>query len=324
MGEMLKADDRGIEAAALALRSGLLVAFPTETVYGLGANARDEQAVRRIFAAKGRPSWHPLIVHLPSLQELPGWAADIPQQAWDLAEVFWPGPLTLVLKKAGGVSAHITGGQGTVALRIPNHAVALRLLRAFERGIAAPSANKFGHISPTRAEHVAEDFADEVAIILDGGPCRVGLESTIVDLSGSAATLLRPGAIDRASLARVLGAPPRDSQGEQTTRVPGMIERHYAPHKPTRLCSYKNLEQIACSMKAEYGVLSLQKRPPCFTGVWIELSSEPERYAKDLYAALRELDHTRAAEILIEEVPVAATWEAIRDRLRRASTQSNN
>ena len=206
------------------LRAGQLVAFPTETVYGLGADAANPEAVARIFAAKGRPADHPLIVHVSGDDAVDRWAEQVPGFAWELMEAFWPGPLTLILKKQAWVPSTVTGGQDTVGLRVPGHPVALELLRCFAAdggpgGIAAPSANRFGHISPTTADHVREELGDRVALILDGGPCAVGIESTIVDCSRGAPIILRPGHISAAHLEAVSGIQPRLQAAAGTPRV---------------------------------------------------------------------------------------------------------
>jgi L-threonylcarbamoyladenylate synthase len=224
-----------VSRAADLLRAGELVAFPTETVYGLGADASNPRAVARIFAAKGRPADHPLIVHLPDAAHLPRWAVDIPDAAHKLAAALWPGPLTLILRRHPSVSDAITGGQNTVGLRVPNHPLALQLLREFDGGVAAPSANRFGHVSPTTAAHVREELGTSVALILDGGPCAVGIESTILDLSGTHARILRPGMLDADAIAGILGAPPIVGGSPDAPRVSGSLEAHYAPRTPLRL-----------------------------------------------------------------------------------------
>lgn len=205
------ATDADIAAAAARLRAGELVALPTETVHGLGADAMNPAAVRRIFEAKGRPADHPLIVHLPDAEQMTQWARDIPREAIALAQAFWPGPLTLILKREDDVPLEVTGGQDTVGLRVPGHPLALKLLRAFGGGVAAPSANRFGRISPTTAQHVRDEFHDtlgDALTVLDGGPCEVGIESTILDLSGEAPRILRPGAISAEQIAAVIGRMP--------------------------------------------------------------------------------------------------------------------
>ena len=219
-----------IEEAASLLNAGELVAFPTETVYGLGADASNPEAVARIFAAKGRPTSHPLIVHVSNFNAARAFASDVPDSAARLAEAFWPGPLTLVLPKSGRAPTSVTGGQSTVALRAPAHPVARALLAAFGRGIAAPSANRYGRISPTRAADVREELGGRVALVLDGGDCEVGLESTIVACLGGRVTLLRPGSVSRSQVADVVGAV--DDPDASSPRAPGRQRSHYAPGTP--------------------------------------------------------------------------------------------
>ena len=250
------ADDAAIAKAVLLLRQGRLVAFPTETVYGLGADASNPEAVKRIFSAKGRPADHPLIVHIPDVDSLTDWALNVPESARRLADRFWPGPLTLILKKKPEVSSVVTGGQDTVGLRIPDNPVALSLLRAFGGGIAAPSANRFKRISPTQASHVAEELEGFVDMILDGGPCQVGVESTIVDLSGSRPVLLRPGQITRTQIEQVLGVElavisPTEKASPGDIRAPGMMKIHYAPVTPAMLCNGERLPEIVRSLTSQ-------------------------------------------------------------------------
>jgi L-threonylcarbamoyladenylate synthase len=321
--------DKDIAAAVAALADGQLVAFPTETVYGLGANARNAAAVARLYAAKGRPPDHPVIVHIASADDLPLWAREVPDSGRTLAARFWPGPLTLVLKRASGVRDAITGGQDTVAVRCPAHPVALRLLRAARAagidGIVAPSANRFGRISPTTAAHVREELADAVAMVLDGGPCAVGIESTIVDVSGERPRVLRPGMITEEDVADCLGA----GLGEATAispRVSGALPSHYAPLTPLEL-----LDSAHCVARAR-ALLGGDQRvallAPAATlralGAAAGLlampaPATPEAYARSLYASLRALDSGGCARILVETPPPGAAWRGITDRLRRAS-----
>src|SRR5262245_18326164 len=223
-----------IQEAVEALRAGELVAFPTETVYGLGANANNPDAVRKIFALKGRPATHPVIVHIDHPRYLQRWVRDMPPEAQKLADAFWPGPLTLVVKRAPAVHDVITGGQDTVAIRVPSHPVAQQLLNAFGGGIAAPSANRFGHVSPTRAEHVREEFGEQLPMILDGGECKVGLESTIVSCVGEVPRLLRPGSISITQLRAVVPNLQTNSD-PASPRVPGTLSRHYSPSTAVNL-----------------------------------------------------------------------------------------
>ena len=323
--------DRAVEL----LQAGELVAFPTETVYGLGADAANPQAVGKIFAAKGRPADHPLIVHLPGAGHLDRWARDIPDSAWALAEAFWPGPLTLILKRAPEVPYAVTGGQETVGVRVPSHPIALELLRAYAQagggqggmcGIAAPSANRFGRISPTDAAHVHEELGDAVALVLDGGPCHVGIESTIIDLSrddGFPPRLLRPGHITPEQIASVLGVMPEMPNSGGAPRVSGSMDAHYAPLTPMRVVATEQLAQELSDLNAQGAKIGVLAYSADWTNVGADalrqLSAEPEGYARGLYAALRELDQAGNELILVEEIPQAPQWAAVADRLRRAA-----
>jgi len=321
--KLLHADAAAISRAADVLRQGRLVAFPTETVYGLGADAANPEAVAAIFKAKGRPADHPLIVHIGQLEQLQDWAKDIPECAYRLAERFWPGPLTLILNKRAAVSELLTGGQQTVGLRIPGHEVALQLLRAFSGGIAAPSANRFGRISPTCARHVAGELGERVDVILDGGACRIGLESTIIDLSGEQPVLLRPGAISRQQIEALLRTDlllmPRTE-----IHAPGMLAVHYAPVTPAMLCAAERLQEMILQLTVEkqrkVGVLtcrySLQE---CRNVRCIHLSDQADAYARSLYDAMRQLDALHLDSILIEQPPQTEAWQAVHDRLRKAT-----
>jgi L-threonylcarbamoyladenylate synthase len=315
-----------LSRAAELLRAGELVAFPTETVYGLGADASNPQAVAKIFSAKGRPADHPLIVHLPDASHLDRWAVDIPDAAHSLAAAFWPGPLTLILKRAPSVCDAITGGQDTVGLRVPNHPLALQLLREFEGGVAAPSANRFGRVSPTTARHVREELGDAVALILDGGPCAVGIESTILDLSGAAPRILRPGMLDAEAIATVLGSPPASGSAQEAPRVSGSLEAHYAPQTPLQLIAATALGEVA--RKAVDGgksIAVLAAEAPAFDHerlTWHRAASDPGQFAHDLYACLRELDTSGCDLILVAAPPADRGWQAVADRLKRAAAGS--
>ncbi len=311
-----------LEVAVGLLRAGRLVAFPTETVYGLGADASNPEAVRAIFAAKGRPADHPVIVHLPSADAMDGWAADVPETARRLAAAFWPGPLTLVLHKAAAVDPVVTGGQDTVGLRVPAHPAALALLERFGGALAAPSANRFGHVSPTTAQHVIDEFDQGVAAVIDAGPCDVGLESTIVDLSGATPRLLRHGMISPGALAEVIGAPLREAEAREGPRASGRLRSHYAPRARLRLVARDDLDALLAQAAPGLRVAVLARRavPVSPSSVnWIELPADPEPYAQRLYAALREADATDPSVILVEQVPDAPAWRAIADRLARAA-----
>ena len=319
MGPIASAD---LAAALGALRAGELVAFPTETVYGLGADARNPAAVRRIFAVKGRPASHPVIVHLQSVRELPAWARHVPRAAERLAEQFWPGPLTLVLPRAPGVDDSVTGGQDTVAVRVPAHPVAQQLLAAFGGGIAAPSANRYGRLSPTRAEHVREELGAAVSVVLDGGDCPIGLESTIVAFQEGRARLLRPGRITAGEIRALLGALQIGADAA-SPRVPGSTAAHYAPATALEVLPTEALEARSAALaQAGRRVAVLAWRAPQATlpaVTWIDAGAQPERYGHDLYAHLRALDQSGCERILVQEVPQGDEWEAIRDRLRRAA-----
>ena len=319
---ILPASPAAIAQAVVRLRAGELVGFPTETVYGLGADAGNGNAVHRIFAAKGRPPDHPVIIHLADAKDAANWARTMPEGAHRLAAAFWPGPLTLILPRAAHVSDLITGGQDSVGLRVPSHPVARDLLAAFGRGIAAPSANRFGRISPTTAAHVDDDLGGAVALILDGGACPVGIESTIVAFTDDEPVLLRPGGIGVGDLARILGRAPR-APGAAAPRASGTLASHYAPRTPALLIAPDALRaEIAQLAERDERVAVLARtlaRPADFAGVWIAAPVNGAGYAHDLYANLRALDAANADAIAIEAVPGDDEWLAIRDRLTRAT-----
>ena len=327
--------------AVRLLQAGELVAFPTETVYGLGADAANPEAVTRIFAAKGRPADHPLIVHLPGAGYLDRWARDIPAVAWELAEAFWPGPLTLILKRAPAVPYAVTGGQETVGVRVPSHPLALGLLRAYAQaggganqmcGIAAPSANRFGRISPTDAAHVREELGDAVALVLDGGPCAVGIESTILDLSrdDQPPRLLRPGHITPEQIESVIGVLPElpsSMQGDSAApRVSGSLDAHYAPLTPMRVVPSRDVSAVLqdySNRGVSFGLLAYGRPPALVQPHALRcLPAEPEGYARGLYAALRELDQAGNEVIVVEAIPDSPEWAAVADRMRRAACGS--
>lgn len=316
-------EKQAVKEAAQALSRGQLVAFPTETVYGLGADATNPEALQKLFAAKGRPTGHPLIVHLAEPEDVEKWCTGLPEAAVVLGNVFWPGPLTLILKRNRHVLDLVTGGQDTVAVRVPSHPVAHALLEEFGGGVAAPSANKFGRLSPTSAEDVRAEFADEVEIILDAGPSEIGIESTIVDLSGSEPRILRPGFIQSESIFVALShlGLTRAPETEPPPRVPGSLPTHYAPHTQLRLVgSEELLAEIASLEKdgTDTAVLSF-KTAPVLHRNWITASRFPAHYAHMLYRHLRKLDAVGADLLLVEEPPDGGEWEAIWDRLRRAA-----
>jgi L-threonylcarbamoyladenylate synthase len=306
-----------VQRAAAILRRGGLVAFPTETVYGLGANASSHAAVARLYAAKRRPADHPVIVHFASAEAAFEWARGIPQAARKLAARFWPGPLTMILKRSPKAGDFVTGGQDTVGLRVPAHAIAHDMLATFGGGVAAPSANRFGQVSPTTAAHVREDLGEDVDLVLDGGPSAVGIESTIVDLSGARPVLLRPGHVSAAALEEALGIPIASKQ-EDSPRHSGGLERHYAPKTPAQLVPTHELDRQIARLKDTVAVLAFS-RPDERVDFWLRMPREPAAYAQKLYAALRELDSARCEMILIEAPPGTPEWAGVRDRLLRAT-----
>jgi len=321
------APDSQIGAAVSLLRQGRLVAFPTETVYGLGADAANPDAVRGIFALKGRPADHPLIVHLAAAEQLKEWAQEIPAVAWQLAAHFWPGPLTLILKKAAWVPPEVTGGQDTIGLRIPAHPLALDLLQTFGGGLAAPSANRFGRVSPTRAAHVRDEFGDRLDLVLDGGNCQVGVESTILSLASKEPALLRPGGISSGQLARVLGERPVSSTHTVATiRAPGLLPSHYAPQTPVLLESRQRLWSRARQLGEQglrVAIMLLEESPADFCPTHqtrvIKMPSQPQAYANGLYHTLRSLDDGGNDLLLVEAPPPTEDWMAINNRLLRAA-----
>jgi L-threonylcarbamoyladenylate synthase len=309
--------DVDLEEAARTLREGGLVAFPTETVYGLGARADDPAALARVFDAKGRPRTHPLIVHIASAAELADWASEIPPAARRLADVLWPGPLTLVVRRREGVLDEVTGGRDTVAVRVPRHPLALALIRAAGVAVAAPSANKFGHVSPTRAEHVrAEGFDDDLAL-LDGGPCEVGLESTIVDATRAVPALLRPGGIDVETIEEVLGAPIADGRGGEA-RAPGMLASHYAPR--ARVIPVRDPAEAADRARELPGKVAFVGSVEIPGATFVPVG-DLESMARTLYATLRALDLEGHDVILVELPDEKRIGLAIADRVRRASAR---
>jgi L-threonylcarbamoyladenylate synthase len=317
---IVAADEAGIARAVELLQSGDVVAFPTETVYGLGADAGNAGAVAKVYALKGRPSAHPVIVHLADADRLDAWAADVSEGARKLAHAFWPGPLTLVLKRAPHVPDAVTGGQDTVGLRVPSHPIAQALLASFGGGVAAPSANKFGRVSPTLAEHVFADFALAVPLILDGGATNVGIESTIVDLSGERPQLLRPGGVPAAAIEAVLEAPLAVA-GATAPRAPGTLQSHYAPKAHVKLVRrVEMLEALSSHKGRRLGVLALEVKVPRLNpALQRVVPAIATQYQHDLYAAMRALDAQNVDVILVETPPASPAWAAIHDRLARAA-----
>jgi len=317
-----------IDEAAQALARGEVVAFPTETVYGLGADATSAAAVHRVFALKGRPATHPQIVHLSGVERLEPWVEALPEGAHRLARRFWPGPLTMILRARAGIDRTVTGGQDTVGVRVPSHPVAQALLLAFERcgsgAIAAPSANRFGRLSATPAWPVRAEFGDAVAQVLDGGACTIGVESTIVDLSTGRPVLLRPGSIGPAALAEALGEWPA-APGADAPRASGTLASHYAPRAQVMLVEGDLLVEVARFLIAEgrrVAALAREARPPLLPELaWQAMPSDPEGYAHALYDALRTLDQAGADVIVVERPPPLEAWLAVGDRLQRAAAQ---
>jgi L-threonylcarbamoyladenylate synthase len=304
-------------SAAKRLIAGDLVAFPTETVYGLGADASNSAAVARIYSVKGRPIDHPLIVHIASMDRMGDWASDVPEYAIALARSFWPGPMTLVLKRSELAGDFVTGGQDTVGVRVPDHVVALALLEAFEKaggkGVAAPSANRFGHVSPTMAAAVVEELADYLSkddLVLDGGACAVGVESTIIDCTGLLPRVLRPGAISTAMIEEVTGLNALNVDGADEIRVSGSLENHYSPAAKVLLCEVPIVGQGFIAHKnieTPQGVIRLAS------------PSDDEEFAQILYSALREADAQGLLEVVVIQPIGIGIGVAIRDRLARAT-----
>jgi L-threonylcarbamoyladenylate synthase len=323
-----------IEHAAALLDAGELVAFPTETVYGLGGDAASPDAVARIYAAKGRPANHPVIVHLAPHADPNYWVADLPAAAQRLIDAFWPGPLTLILKRAERIHPAVSGGQDSVGLRCPSHPVAQALLLAFSAlrgghgGVAAPSANRFGHVSPTTAQHVRDEFGTAIHV-LDGGASEVGIESTILDLSRGFPALLRPGRVTPQQIADVLGEAPRLADGSDATtpRASGTLKAHYAPRTPLVLLAFDALEPLLVDVAgAASGRVALVARASR-AGRWahadevlfVAAPEDPDVYARELYGLLRALDRESVSRILIEKLPDTVEWIAVNDRIGRAA-----
>lgn len=339
-----------IAQAARLLEEGKLVAIPTETVYGLAADADNPAAVAAIFSAKGRPSNHPLIVHVARDADLSHWAIDIPPVAHQLIAAFWPGPLTLILKRAPGVDDVITGGQDSIGVRCPSHPIAQALLKLFrggQGGIAAPSANRFGRVSPTTAQHVIDELGEPgvgpVSAVLDGGPCEVGIESTIIDLTRldtQGPVLLRPGQIGAQQLEHILGRALATTD-HAAPRVSGSLDAHYAPRTPLALIEREALAELMAALRAKQRQVvslaidkevvqtkalqteGLQSKSVDREGVFTtRMPSDPQAYAQALYAQLRALDEVGADLILVEQPPKTAAWQGINDRLQRAAFDS--
>jgi L-threonylcarbamoyladenylate synthase len=338
--------DSDLDRAVELLRQGRLVAFPTETVYGLGCDASSEVALKRLYAVKGRPVDHPVIVHIASVADLEKWACPVAPAAYKLAEAFWPGPLTLILPRAAHVSRLVTGGQDSVGLRLPAHPLARKLIERFGGGLAAPSANHFGRLSPTTAQAVRDGLGDDVDMVLDGGPCDVGIESTIVSLIGDQPTILRPGMIDVQAIEKVLDttvlvgigadtAPAKDHELTVQVRVPGALPSHYAPRTPMAVVSAQNIVELfgeGLAIGRNQGVIAFASTVEAMKANFgqgflnamefetlIVAPDDAGEYARRIYDSLRRLDQLALHKILVEAVPNGTIWDGVRDRLARAS-----
>jgi L-threonylcarbamoyladenylate synthase len=324
------ASSAAIDQAAHALTAGELVAFPTETVYGLGADATSDDAVAKIFVVKGRPSDHPLIVHVPDAAAVAAFASEVPAFAEKLMQAFWPGPLTLILRRRSGVATAAAGGQDSIGLRCPAHPVAHALLLACARatpplpGLAAPSANKFGRISPTTAEHVRAEFGDDL-LVLDGGPCRVGIESAIVDCTRGSPVLLRPGVLTRVEIEAACGQSLRSPEElqEQAPRASGTLQAHYAPNAPVRLMDAQALQTALDLLGPDAAGIAIYSRAIMQTRsgqvLRRRMPDDAAETARQLFAVLREFDAQGVRLIWVETPPPGPEWDGVRDRLQRAA-----
>lgn len=326
MGKNPSSDAAAYKHAVSLLKAGELVAFPTETVYGLGADANNLMAVAKIFAAKQRPANHPVIIHIANIAALSHWVSEIPEVVYQLADKFWPGALTLILPAADHVAPIITGGQKTIGIRMPGHPVARKLLTLFDGALAAPSANRFGRISPTSADHVVEELSDTVDLVLDGGQCVLGLESTIIDLTSDKPRILRPGPISIDQISEVLGETLSTNQNN-APRVSGSLPVHYAPQTPMKIITADEIEEKLQQLLEQYNNIVVMSRKP-YTSyfphvTWQVMPENPQNYGQQLYAQLRNLDHLAFDLILVEELPHDNDWFAVRDRLNRAAAKVN-
>jgi L-threonylcarbamoyladenylate synthase len=330
-------DPAAIAEAAERIRAGELVGFPTETVYGLGADASNDAAVALIFAAKGRPSDHPLIVHVASAAQVADYASNVPDFAARLIQTFWPGPLTLILPRRTGVAAAAAGGQHSIGLRCPAHPVALALLKACATGLAGPSANRFGRVSPTTALHVQEELGNAL-MVLDGGPCAVGIESVIVDCTRGRPVLLRPGLLTRAQLEAACGQPLLDKDAPTTVAAPrasGTLESHYAPNARVRLMDAQSLQTALDALNANNAAAAAQASPGTFAvyarsplrlnapTLHRQMPEDAVAAAQQLFAVLRELDALGVSQIWVQAPPEAPEWDGVRDRLSRAAADGS-
>lgn len=303
-----------IKKAVKLLKQGQLVAIPTETVYGLAADANNPKAIKKIFQLKGRPINHPLILHISSIKELSDWVEFIPESAHKLIKSFWPGPMALIFPAKRGVSKLITGGQDTIAIRMPSHPTTRKLLKLFKGPVVAPSANKFGHVSPTCVEHVKSEFGNKLKLILDGGNSLLGIESTIIDITKSPARLLRPGPLSMAKIKKLSGVKVIAAKSKKSPRVSGGLKSHYAP-KTKVILFQKNIK-----FKDNTAIMALKAKPTKNNSLFISMPNNPDAYAHILYTVLRELDAMKLNAIYIETPPNKPQWLAVRDRVMRAAS----
>jgi L-threonylcarbamoyladenylate synthase len=319
-------DPQAVLEAARCIRAGGLVGFPTETVYGLGADASSDEAVAGIFAAKGRPADHPLIVHVAEASQVNDYASSVPPFAARLTQAFWPGPLTVILPRRQGVAAAAAGGHDSIGLRCPAHPVALAFLKACGTGVAGPSANRFGRVSPTSAQHVAQEFGDAL-LVLDGGPCTVGIESSIVDCTRGRPVLLRPGVLTRAQLEAACGEPVLDKEDLQSAghapRAPGTLAAHYAPNAKVRLMDAGAIQTALDLLGADAAHIAVYARSvlriPSANVLFRRMPDDAAATAQQLFAVLRDFDAQGIQLIWIEHPPATAEWDGVRDRLGRAA-----
>ena len=303
--------------ACLALKQGGVVAFPTETVYGLGADAAQPQAIKRVFELKQRPVNHPVIVHIDTPEKAHNIAGHIPQAFWLLAQAFWPGPLTIILDKSDKVSPLITGGHSTVGIRIPNHPATLALLKEFELGLIGPSANPFGRISPTCSKHVVDYFGDTIDGVLEGGACEVGIESSVIYLQEDAVHFLRQGMISEDEIRKLV--PHLKLQKNSKTASPGTHKKHYAPSTTMHVVAKEDLQQCADHFESLGKTVCGFGLSPCNINSWIKMPSQPSAYAQKVYAVLHDLDSLDCDIILCERLPQTQEWHALADRIDRAA-----
>jgi L-threonylcarbamoyladenylate synthase len=320
-------DPQAIAEAARRIQVGALVGFPTETVYGLGADASSDQAVAGIFAAKSRPAEHPLIVHVAEAAQVHDYASSVPPFAARLMKAFWPGPLTVILPRRAGIAAAAAGGQNSIGLRCPAHPVALAFLKACNTGVAGPSANRFGRVSPTTAQHVQQEFGDDL-LVLDGGPCAVGIESSIVDCTRGQPVLLRPGVLTRAQLEAASGEPVLDQdelqqQAGDAPRAPGTLAAHYAPNARVRLMRADAIQTALDLLGQDAAHIAVYARSIVRIAssevLYRRMPDDAAATAQQLFAVLREFDAQGVKLIWIEHPPEAAEWDGVRDRLARAA-----